>query len=289
MTTTTHENIHIYTVANDTNKLTYLCQSSQFANVDVNVFMLKQWTGFVDKITTMTEIMTTHAETDIICFIDAYDVFCFAGVEEIYGKFKEYDCRILLSGELNCFPPDNIQQYGQLEERMKHTGMPPITTNFKYVNSGGYIGYCGDLLRLMNWKTPHEIAEICENGGDQTYFTKYYLEHATTIPEHIKLDYKQTIFQSMYRIEFTDFFFENGRIYNRVLGTMPCFVHFNGFKTYDNLFISLKTGKEENVFDVCLSKIKESILFPKLRMPLDYRVRFFLVFGNEHHHNIPQI
>lgn len=308
------ENLHIYTICSDLSKLTYLIESSNIASLDINIHKLDIWNGYVDKITTMIKILESHSETDIICFIDAYDVICYSDIDEIINKFKESNCNILLSGEVNCYPEKLLGRYKDLEYQMQdflikkggenYSNISPIfPTNFKYVNSGGYIGYCSNLLQMLKWKSVKEIVEICQDGGDQTYFSIYYLEHAfdsfkrefecreKNIKPYdiIKIDTEQNIFQSMYYVNFTEFYYLNGRLYNSILNKKPCFAHFNGFNVYDYLITSLKTSLHENVYDVFLSTMKKSKLCSDIPLTLDYKVRFYITYNGKTYRNFIQV
>jgi hypothetical protein len=219
----------------------------------------------------------------------------------------------LLSSELNCYPPKFQNEYDEISTQMqsielqyKYTNNnvncethPPfiISTNFKYVNSGGYIGYAKSILQMLKWKSIEKITEICLDGGDQSYFNYYYLKNA--IPSmisflngdklHIQIDYKQTIFQSMYRINFTDFYFINGRLYNSILHSKPCFAHFNGYKIYDDKIMSLDTETAENVYEVFIKNIISSFIQWDTKHPLNYRVLYYLFYNGKYQFNLPQI
>lgn len=303
--TMSNEQLYIYTIGSDETKMEYLKMSAQIANIEIHVEKIQNWTGYVDKITHMINLLENHPnQDDLICFIDAYDVLCFSGLKEIIHKFKEYNCKILLSSELNCYPPQNLYKYEFVEYQMQefllndNIDREVFPTNFKYVNSGGYIGYCRELLKMLRWKSIEEITEICKDGGDQTYISLYYLEHAVesfktrhnnNLPYGVQIDYNQTIFQSMYKIDFTDFFFINGRLYNKILKTQPCFAHFNGYKIYDEKIVSLETTKEDNVYDVFLNKITCSLQQSDRIHSLNYRVLFYIFYNGQYQYNLPQI
>ena len=311
------EQLLVFTIGSDEKKLENLKFTSGFQTTDIQYVKKTPWTGYIDKITTMIEILEKRCRPkDIVCFVDAYDVLCFADEEEIHRKFKEYDCKILLSSELNPYPPKFQSQYDFLEyqiqeweweewerkeqsreeEKISHLSSPfeggggVFSTLFKYVNSGGYIGYADALLKMLKWKSVKEITAICEDGGDQTYFSLYYLEHALQDKRKwIRLDEKQEIFQSMYRIDFTDFYFKGGRLCNNVLHTQPCFAHFNGFGIYGNKIVSLETEKQENVYEVFIDKMIKSMAQPNILIPLNYRVLFFLFYNGSYQFNLPQL
>lgn len=292
-TNTTTENIFIYTIGSDESKMSYLKLTSEYSKANIHFVKKNTWAGYVDKILTMKEILSQHKDTDIVCFIDAYDVLCFSDKEEILHKFKDYNCNVLLSSELNCYPPKLQSDYDYLEymiqESREPTDAPVFSTHYKYVNSGGYIGYCHGLMKMLQWKSVEEIIDICEDGGDQTYISMYYLQNAMDESLKIKIDHQQTIFQSMYRVDFREFNFKNGRLCNTVLQTKPCFAHFNGFVLYGNMIISLDTEMKENVYDVFISKFMKSIATANEIFELNYRVLFFLFYDGKYQFYIPQL
>ena len=220
--------LHIITLGSNEDEMKYLKDSAQRNGVTIQFILCDKWNGYIDKITTMKDVVERIPDDDIVCFIDAYDVLLLTNEEEILSKFHSYDCDLLLSSELNCYPGENMPRYNEV---YNHLAMEKMT-NFKYVNSGGYIGYKRALQKLFDWKPVEEIIDIIQLGGDQNYFTEYYLEFACVSEKRIKIDMFQRIFQSVYKMHFEDIEFINGRVVNSVLGEKPCFVHFNGYGGY---------------------------------------------------------
>jgi hypothetical protein len=220
--------LHIITLGSNEDEMKYLKKSSENHGVTIQYILCEKWNGYIDKITTMINTLKNIPDNDIVCFIDAYDVLLFTNESEILSKFHAYDCNVLLSSELNCYPGENIHRYNAVYQTLGIDKM----TNFKYVNSGGYIGYKHALYDLLTWKPVEEIVNIIELGGDQNYFTEYYLEHVCIPEKRIKIDMYQRIFQSVYKLYFQDIEFKNGRVLNTVLNETPCFVHFNGYGGY---------------------------------------------------------
>lgn len=252
--------LHLVTVASDERQMWRLKETCTKNGVPIHVLNKTPWTGFVDKITTVLDYLYTLTDDDaLVCFVDAYDVLCMTHTEEIVAKFLSYGCRILLSAELNCYPERYQLLYDYVYQELAPTVVP--STQFRYVNSGGYIGYKKDLLHLLEWRSVEDIRTICRDGGDQVYFAEYFLEHvlestpSSNFP--IQLDWNQEIFQSMYRVRFTEFSWYNGqrgrRFMNNVLGTTPCFVHFNGLNANDFRVVSIDPPHIcENIMDVFL-------------------------------------
>lgn len=260
---------HLFTVASDLEKMSRLTKTCEQNGVKLTTVQKIPWTGYVDKIRAMKEAIQDLPDEDIVCFVDAYDVLCFAGEKEILEKFHSYGCRILLSAELNCYPGENKEVYDyvyqELQEnrRFSSTSDTPYlkrlnysipgcddsnfymaqvnqvpTTNYRYVNSGGYVGFKKEVLEMLNWKPIEEIEDICVLGGDQNYFTQYFLENVLGSDGQLKLDDRQLIFQSMYKIRFPEFSMACARLFNHTLGTFPCFAHFNGLNYFDYFLYS---------------------------------------------------
>jgi hypothetical protein len=220
--------LHIITLGSNEDEMKYLKESAQRNNVSIQFIFCEKWNGYIDKITTMKQAIQNIPNDDIVCFIDSYDVLLFTDENEILSKFHNYHCNLLLSAELNCYPGENMGRYNELYNQLGISYM----TNFKYVNSGGYIGYKHAIQDLFDWKPVEEIIEIIKLGGDQNYFTEYYLHFANVPEKRIKIDMFQRIFQSVYKMFFEDIEFKNGRVVNTVLCEKPCFVHFNGYGGY---------------------------------------------------------
>ena len=101
---------------------------------------------------------------------------------------------------------------------------------------------------MLNWKTKDQIQQICIGGGDQSYFMTYFIENYNKV--NIKLDIKSLIFQNMHRISWNDIHFINGRVYNNVFKTHPCFIHFNGG--------TWRTNEKKNIMPIFIEKIIQS-------------------------------
>ena len=232
--------LHIFTLGSgEISRFDTLKQSADFSGLNINFVEKDSWNGFYDKIVFMKEQFANIPDHDIICFIDGFDVITTTNREEIYEKFIAMDCDVLFSAESNAFPAYLKESY----QNMKHTSC------FKYLNSGGMIGYKHALVNILNWKTIQETLEICANGTDQAYFSKYYLENYEK--KRIKLDTNGSIFLSLYGIHWEDFEFKNGRLINKVLHEMPCFLHFNG-----NTMYSLK---KDFMMPIFLDKMRKSL------------------------------
>jgi hypothetical protein len=260
---------YIYTVASDKEKARFLLDTAAIYNVHIHILNITNWTGFIDKILAMKETLESLEDQDIVCFLDAYDVLAMSTVDEILYKFSESGNDILMSSELNCYPSENEEKYALVEYRLfekEHEigiwntpASKKIRSNYKYMNSGGYIGYVHALKRMFQWKTEEDIRNIINLGGDQNFFTQYYLEFANSDNDvNIGLDWKQNIFQSLYKVDLKDFCFFDGRLYNHCLKTYPCFVHFNGFRDYGGYLVNILNEQRKDAIEAFLEEMDKS-------------------------------
>ena len=246
---------HIFTCATDLHKLIYLKQSEELHDVRVTCLMPNEWIGFYyTKIKVMQDAIENLPNDDIVLFIDAYDVLINGNIDEIIEKFNSYNCDVLLSSELYCWPP---YYKAELDNEVKSN------TKYKYANSGGYIGYVKNMKELFAWRTEEEKINMCRDHGDQAYFMRYFTDNHKH--KNIKLDTDARIFQSMVFVSWKEIDFRNGRMYNNVLNSYPNFIHFNGS--------SMLTSHRHNIMPVFIDKKKLSRENPDVIYTLDEYVQ----------------
>jgi len=188
----------------------------------------KPWGGFKDKLVGMKRFLDGLSPRDVVCFTDAYDAICLSDdVDEIHEKFLAAEADVLFSAETSCFP------WAHTSHLYNYTPTP-----YRYLNSGGYIGYVWALRLVLGY-------DMSQTPCDQGYFTYVYLNHinppppgtpgapvpgAGAPPEYrFKLDHECRLFQTAYAIPWTHFSVgEDGRFANVKQNTRPCWIHFNG-------------------------------------------------------------
>lgn len=224
--------IHLLTVATDTSKLIYLQRSAEryysyFNNIGADIV----WnggdmsnSGGGQKINLMKKQLQYYDDTDIILFVDGYDVFLVRNLTEIKNRFLGFECNILFAAELSCWPDASLAPLFDFNTQ----------TKYKYLNSGCYIGYVKDLKTLME-------GNIADSEDDQLYFQKKYLDNKTNpvYDYKIEIDLENYIFQCLAGAVDAITVTENG-VLNTDTHCYPCVIHGNGgnqHKTYfDNLF-----------------------------------------------------
>jgi hypothetical protein len=183
-------------------------------------------------------------DDDIIVFTDGYDTLFLSDEKEILTKFYKQNCDILFSAEVNCYPDQKLaKQYKE------------SNTKYKYLNSGGFIGYAKVILRVYEQYLFSKKGSNIDFSDDykwsnQYVWTKIFLQKGF----NIKLDYDCEIFQTFsnslqlfdiinstcasikdkkqalsneINLIFTNFSIKEKRLINDTTFTSPCHLHFN--------------------------------------------------------------
>ena len=142
--------------------------------------MTKPGGGF--KVNLLKEELKNHRDDKglVVMFTDSYDVLLVAGKDEILRKFKSSGARVLFGAEDFIWPDQSLKEK-----------YPKVDGGYRFLNSGGFIGYATDLLGLVN-----ELP-VADADDDQLFYTKIYLDEALREKYNIKLDHKAEIFQNL--------------------------------------------------------------------------------------------
>ena len=153
----------------------------------------------------------------VVMFTDAYDVILTANAETILEKFLDFDCKVVFAAEPYLWPDLSLERY-----------YPTTTLGYKYLNSGGFIGYAQDVWNLTNDKP------IGNDEDDQLFYSVLYVDKRTVYD--IRLDHRSHIFQNL-NGAFEDVeleFRENDTVLlNKLYQTYPAVVHGNGAAKID--------------------------------------------------------
>jgi hypothetical protein len=175
-----------------------------------------------------SELMTWNKERlnkYTILFTDSYDVITLTNSTEILNKYNSIcdNDTVLFSAEKNCWPLKQLDIF-----------YPETDSEYKFLNSGGFIGNAERILNLLEKKI-----ENCED--DQLYYTKIFLfdNKIDNSINKIKLDYGCEIFQTL-NGAFDDIDIVNKkRIFNKYTNTFPCLLHGNGAREIKEYFNKL--------------------------------------------------
>ncbi|XP_043260024.1 procollagen-lysine,2-oxoglutarate 5-dioxygenase isoform X1 [Colletes gigas] len=174
----------------------------------------------------------------IVIFTDSYDVIFLSGLEEIIGKFKSMDARIVFSAEGSCWPDKSLA-----------SKYPIATRGKRFLNSGSFIGYASDVYAMITY------APIKNADDDQLFYTNAYLNKKLREQHQIKLDHKSEIFHNLYAaVADVELKFEGRKtsLQNTVYNTQPLVLHGNGNSKLSLNSLSNYLAQAWNTEDGCL-------------------------------------
>eukprot|EP00794_Sanderia_malayensis_P015032 gene15032-16583_t len=148
----------------------------------------------------------------VVMFTDSYDVIFTTGPNEILKKFLEADANLVFSAEDFCWPDKTLA-----------SDYPDVKDGYKYLCSGGIIGYASTFNRIVNFE------KVGNTDDDQLYYTRIYLKHRDQFK--IKLDHKAQIVQNLNgNLDDIELTFKGGdvRVSNTRFDAKPAVIHGNG-------------------------------------------------------------
>lgn len=186
----------------------YLVESWKRFNVQGSILGYGvEWKGFKTKLILMKDFLNSTT-SDMVLFTDSRDVVFAATAEDIRTEFISMGSRILFGAETNLYP----------NKKLIH-GDP--TKKYRYLNSGTYIGYTSDLLKLFS-----DVENVVD---DQEYFQSKLIDGTWGID----LDYDCRIFQNLWDEEGGrscnfDIMYQRNYIKNILTNTYPKIFHAPG-------------------------------------------------------------
>ncbi len=203
--------IHAVTCGTDRKKCTKLNTSAAHHNISItNIGTNVIWKGtdmsFMGggmKINLMKKYLQDMYDDDIVVFTDAYDAFYADNLDTILERYLDFGYDMVFSGELYCYPDPSLAD-----------DFPKAHTDFRYINSGTYVGKVKALRDMFN---DHDLAD---DGDDQLYVHKCFLSGKYDIA----IDHECYIFQTNY-----DRTIKLGnQLNNPDTKCCPCIYHGNG-------------------------------------------------------------
>ena len=97
--------------------------------------------GGAYKINLLKEELSNHKDNKnlIVMFTDSYDVILTAGKDEILQKFKSFEANVVFGAEDFCWPDQSLKEK-----------YPKVDRGYRFLNSGGFIGYATDLYGIVS-------------------------------------------------------------------------------------------------------------------------------------------
>lgn len=222
----------VITVATENNKeLDRFRESCHINNIPYKIIGLGQeWTGGeakdgvllqpggAQKINLLKKELEDYPNLSnhIILFTDSYDVIINSTPSEIVSKFRTMKSPVVFSAEKTCWPKKDLQNK-----------YPPSTTEYRFLNSGGFIGYGDHIIKIVN------KIDVSNDYDDQLYYTERYFESLVE-DKNIILDNNQNIFQTLNE-SLDDVLVKDGKVFNRITNTYPLIIHGNGGSSIKNV------------------------------------------------------
>jgi hypothetical protein len=229
--------IHIYTITNTLDKweINALRESVKRNGGDLNIIFTNDKIGrlpigFGPKVIRLYEEIKNRRNSDMICFVDAFDVLFLSRIEELKQKYLAMNLgdKVLFSAEKSssCWPvTDEYKNYCESYEKM---GKKPKEGDYGYLNSGMFIGTVKGIKGIIEerWN------EVRQEIDDQGFYGMSYL-----YTDRIVLDVKCEIFQNLIGEQFDDLVWKEDvkRWYNKHTNTYPVVAQGNG-DSRDKLF-----------------------------------------------------
>lgn len=192
----------------------------------------EKWEGLNWKIKKMVEYLHPLPDTDIVCFIDGYDVLCTRDLTELKTVYldltKKHGCKVVVGHDKqSIFMSFNYLFYG--------------TCKNESINSGTYMGQVKDLKVIID-----KIYGLNQESAtsDQRLMTQYCVAN----PDDFYIDVHNEVFLDLlYPLEDLSKYVE---IQDGVLskdGNRPFFIHAAGYGILDNVLLKLGYSYNGNI------------------------------------------
>jgi len=213
--------LHVFTYSTSEERVRPLLASAkQHGLVITNLAKTATWNGLQDKLLAMVASLNSLPSSDIVCFVDAYDVIANCSSNELLARFKAKDTKLWIGAEINMDPPT-----------LSRDSFPASPTDLRFLNSGVYIGYVSAIKQMLSWGD-------FLNKNDQEYVSEYFLSHQ----DSATLDVHASLVLNMFGVPWQTLKIEGGHVYSEDKNIEPCFLHFNG-QSYTDTYKDFVDGK----------------------------------------------
>jgi len=198
--------LHVVCVATEIKpELKLLYGSALDLGVKMSVLGLgAPWRGLASKIALLKEYLADVPSTDLVLFVDAYDVLLLADAKHMIQRFLALKAPVVFSAEYTCAPDKGLSLL------YAHN----TTMQFSYVNSGSYIGYVSNVQVMLDEVQRDIAVHHTMNGADQyrlddqRWFNRYYVRHQSD--GSIALDRTGILFHTLHDVPLSAFGTING-------------------------------------------------------------------------------
>jgi len=253
------QDLHIVTVVTESNYyFPYLVESCKKYGKELTVLGYgKKWQGFTWRFKLMLEYLENLPESDIVCFIDGYDVLCLRDLSELKEEFikirNQNKCKIIVGHDKIDY--SNLYYLYNYYWNYYYFGpCTKINNNDIFINAGTYIGYVHDLLYILKKLYNNTVKNF---DDDQVLLINYCKKNTKEL--YIDIDNKLFLTINKIKSEIDDLvIIENDQlIYNN---NRPFFLHGPGKTLLNNIL--KKLGYQDYKFE---KKNTDSEAFNKMR------------------------
>ena len=189
--------LHTYTYSTSPEKVQFMEQSAKLHSLKVeNLATKTTWSGWQDRIDAISAKLETLPDTDIFCFIDAYDLIVNADEKTVLEQFREMKAPLIFGAETILFP-------FKLQE--KQSEYPASPTPFRFLNGGMFIGYVKNLKDLYAWGKQNYPQPV---DDDQGFYQAFFLKN----PGAITLDHSAKLVINMNQVPWQTLQIVSGRV-----------------------------------------------------------------------------
>lgn len=204
-------------------ELRYLLDSCDHFGVNMDVIGLgRPYLGNGTKIVYLSQYLERLDPMEVVCFTDAYDSFFVKAIDTLESDFKARNQPFILTAEDNFYFRLTSVKMAALNRIIlwKYPVSKSTYKPYRFLNSGGFIGYAGHILKLF------KIFNINKTMySDQPWLHMHFVKH----PDDIALDYNHDFF-TIYgkHADETTFTVKGDRLVNNLTGSNPYIFHFPG-------------------------------------------------------------
>lgn len=219
------EQLHVCTVASRSHpNLEKLIASCEQNKIQLEILGMGQPYGSnMDKLRFMRSYCEQLPDDDMILFVDAFDMLILADQDEIASRFLSLNVPMLMAAEILCWPLKGSAKF--------HTR---TASPFKYINTGGYIGWVKAIKRWLNAFDEILLSGTSDQGAAQKLMMKKKYYYA--------IDHACAIFLCLYRVPTDAVYIDsiNKKITCAYTNSTPCVLHANGgsFQVWDQVYSS---------------------------------------------------
>ena len=234
------DDLHIVTVATESKYyFPYLLESCKRNGKDLTILGYgEKWRGFNWRLKLMISYLKSLNPTDIVCFVDGYDVICLRNLNELKDEFV----RVTENSNSKIIIGYNNLEYSYSIIKHVTNLFFGKTSNNLSLNAGTYIGYASNLLDVLSLIIDMNSDD---DADDQILLTQYcniYDDYFIDLDCDIFL----TIQKSLQDIS-TDVHIKNRTLtYNN---NRPFFLHGPGCGYMDNILIKLDYKLSKSIND----------------------------------------